>query len=160
MTFQPAINAIDPTVPDVKFTYVSAGNESALRDCRRAIRRSQIVAIDTETTGHTLVGTTVLLGIPYGTKCRILSVSTDDGTWVIDCFAIDPSMVVRALHGRKLIAHNWAYDAQFLCQYGFNPSKAKLRDTFLLSFLLHCGTKKKNNLGYVMQKYLKIGILQ
>lgn len=158
MTFQPAINAIDLTVPDVKFTYVSAGNESALRDCRRAIRRSQIVAIDTETTGCSIVGTTTLLGIPYGTKCRILSVSTDDGTWVIDCFAIDPSMVVRALHGRKLIAHNWAYDAQFLCQYGFNPSKAKLRDTFLLSFLLHCGTKKKNSLGYVMQKYLKIGM--
>jgi len=158
MTFQPAINAIDPTVPDVKFTYVSAGNESALRDCRRAIRRSHIVAIDTETTGCSIVGTTTLLGIPYGTKCRILSVSTDDGTWVIDCFAIDPSMVVRALHGRKIIAHNWAYDAQFLCQYGFDTKKAKLRDTVILSFLLHCGTKKKNSLGYVMQKYLKIGM--
>lgn len=158
MKFQAAINKIDPTVPDVKFTYVTAGNESALRDCRRAVRRSQIIAIDTETTGCSKVGNTVLLGIPYGTKCRILSVSTDDGTWVIDCFAIDPSMVVRALHGRKIIAHNWAYDAQFLCQYGFDIKKAKLRDTMILSFLLHCGTKKKNRLDYVMQKYLKIGM--
>lgn len=158
MTFQPAINAIDPTKPAVSFIHVAAGNESALRDCVRSIRRSSVVAIDTETTGQSYVGNTLLLGVAYGTKCRILSVSTDDGTWVIDCFAIDPSMVVRALHGRKVVAHNWAYDYQFLAQYGFQRTKARLRDTFILSFLLHCGTKKKNNLGYVMQKYLKIGM--
>ncbi len=158
MQFVQAVNAIDPSSPTIRYNLIVAGGESELRACVRSIRNSPVVAVDTETTGCTMVGTTTVLGAAYGTRCRLVSVSTNDGTWVIDCFAIDPSPVVRALHDRKVVAHNWAFDAQFLMQYGFQPGKAKLRDTYILSFLLHCGTNKRNNLGYVMQKYLRVGM--
>lgn len=130
------------------YTYVT--EQEGVNECAREIRRSKYIAIDTETTG---------LRPYHGDRVRLLSVSCDTGrTWVLDCFSVDPRKCIRSLAGKKVVAHNWAFDANFLSQYGWKFERTKLRDTHILGFLLHCGSGRKSNLGYLLQRYLGLNV--
>jgi len=95
-----------------------------------AIEESTYVAIDLETTGlNALVDRIRLLS---------LSVDTVDGgrfSYLVDCFAVDPSPLFPAMASAVLIGHNLAFDLAFLSRRGFQPGQ--VRDTMLLSQVLY-----------------------
>jgi len=130
------------------YTYVTT--QEGVNECAREIRRSKYIAIDTETTG---------LRPYHGDRVRLISVSCCTGrTWVLDCFSVDPRKCLRSLRNKKVVAHNWAFDANFLHQYGWRFESCKLRDTFILGFLLHCGSGKNAKLGYLLHRYLGLDL--
>jgi DNA polymerase-1 len=91
----------------------------------QAIDESVRVGVDTETTGLD----------PRLDRVRLLSLATDRGTWLVDCFAVNPSRLWDMLAKRTLIFHNGLFDLQFLRRMGLEPGPAA--DTFLFSRLLH-----------------------
>ena len=59
------------------------------------------------------------------------------GTFLIDCFAVHPGPLFDALGGRPVVAHNAAFDLQFLRALGFEPGE--VQDTMLMSQVLYAG---------------------
>jgi DNA polymerase-1 len=85
--------------------------------------------LDTETTGLNA----------RTDRARLLSLVTDRGTYLIDCFAVDPAPLWDVLAERPVVMHNGLFDLQFLRRLGFEPGA--VHDTMLLSRLLH-GTRR------------------
>jgi DNA polymerase-1 len=88
-----------------------------------------VVGLDVETTGLD----------PRVDRVRLLSLATDRGTFLVDCFAVDPRPLWDTLAEKTLIGHNLAFDLSSLTALGFAPGP--VGDTMLLSRLLH-GTRK------------------
>jgi DNA polymerase-1 len=109
--------------------YTLVRSADGLRTVSQALDESDVVGLDTETTGLD----------PRADRVRLLQLATDRGVFVVDCFAADPRPLFDALAGKELVAHNAAFDLQFLARLGFAPDT--VRDTMLLSQLLH-GTRK------------------
>jgi DNA polymerase I-like protein with 3'-5' exonuclease and polymerase domains len=97
----------------------------------QAVDESVRVGLDTETTALS----------PRDGKVRLLSLATDRGTWLIDCFAVDPRPLFPLLAERPLVFHNGLFDLSFLRPLGFEPGPVP--DTLLLSRLLHGGRHPK-----------------
>jgi DNA polymerase-1 len=113
-----------------------------------ALEGTALVGLDIETTGLD----------PRADRVRLLSVATDtiDGgtfTYLIDCFAVDPSPLWEALAGKELVLHNAAFDLAFLARRGFAPA-GKVRDTMLLAHLLTAGTTEKVGLADCCKRWL------
>jgi DNA polymerase-1 len=104
--------------------------ESDLAMVLAALDESSRVAIDVETTG--LDSRT--------DRVRLLSLATDRGVYVLDCFAVDPRPLFGPLAELPLIGHNLLFDLQFLSALGFEPGAA-VHDTMLLSQMLD-GTRR------------------
>jgi ribonuclease D len=83
------------------------------------------VGLDIETTGLD----------PRQDRVRLLSLATDRGVYVVDCFAVDPRPLFEPLAALPLMGHNLLFDLQFLAGLGFEP-RAAVHDTMLLSQLL------------------------
>jgi len=85
------------------------------------------VALDLETTGLD----------PRRHRIRLLTLATKRGTWIVDCFEIDPRPLFPVLAQKELVIHNALFDLGFLCQIGFELAEdGKVLDTMLLSQLL------------------------
>jgi DNA polymerase I len=121
-----------------------------------AIDESVLVGLDTETTG---------LDSRAG-RVRLLSLATDRGTYLIDCFRVDPAPLWDALAEKPLVAHNGLFDLQFLRALGFEPGE--VRDTMLESQVLYAGDRAemfkygladcvKRELGQVLDKAEQAG---
>jgi DNA polymerase I-like protein with 3'-5' exonuclease and polymerase domains len=95
----------------------------------QAVEESVRVGVDCETTGLN----------PRTDRVRLLSLATDRGIYLIDCFAVDPAPLRDVLAERCVVFHNGLFDLQFLRRMGFVPGP--VADTFLLSRLLH-GTRR------------------
>jgi DNA polymerase-1 len=93
----------------------------------QALDESQLVGLDTETTGLST----------RTDRVRLLSLATDRGTYPVDCFAVDPSPLWEALAGKALAIHNAAFDLAFLARLGFVPGPA--HDTLLMARLVAAG---------------------
>jgi DNA polymerase-1 len=107
---------------------------SALPTVAAAIDNTALVGLDVETTGLD----------PRKDQVRLLSLTCDnfDGarnTYLLDCFAVDPSPLWEALAGKELVIHNAAFDLAFLAALGLKPGK--VQDTMILSQLVY-GTRK------------------
>src|SRR5262245_5127404 len=101
-----------------------------------AVGETAAVGLDTETTGLD----------PRADRVRLLSLARDttDGgtfTYLIDCFAVDPSPLWSALAEKELVAHNAAFDLGFLAKLGYTPA-ARVHDTMLLAQLVTAGTNQ------------------
>jgi DNA polymerase-1 len=94
-----------------------------------ALDKSETVGIDVETSGLD----------PRKDRLRLLSLSTDRGTWLVDAFTVDIRPLFGLLAERTLIAHNASFDVGFLASLGFEPGR--VRCTMVLSQLLY-GTRK------------------
>ena len=97
-----------------------AGLASSLEDVAR-------VALDLETTGLD----------PRRDRVRLLTLATEGGTWIVDCFELDPRPIFSVLAEKELIIHNALFDLGMLSEVGFELSEnAKVIDTMLLSQML------------------------
>jgi DNA polymerase-1 len=100
------------------------------------------VGIDLETTGLN----------PRTDRVRLLSLSTERGTYLIDASRVDVRELFDHLAEKPLIAHNGAFDLGFLARLGFAPGV--VRDTMILSQLLRAGTNDKHKLLLCVQREL------
>jgi hypothetical protein len=64
------------------------------------LRRAGVVAVDLETVGLN----------PATLKVRIISLMTEEGTWLVDCLEVDPASGLLALTGKTLVFHNALFD--------------------------------------------------
>jgi DNA polymerase-1 len=113
-----------------------------------ALDDTALVGLDLETTGLD----------PRADRVRLLSLALDtiDGgtfTYLVDCFAVDPSPLWEVLVGKELVLHNAAFDLAFLARLGFTPA-GKVRDTMLLAQLLMAGTLERVTLSACCQRWL------
>ena len=112
-------------LPDAEPVLVStpAGVEGLVRELRAAGR----VGLDLETTGLD----------PRRDRARLLTLATERGVWVVDCFGVDPSPLFPTLAQKELLIHNAALDLGFLARMGFEVGEdGAVIDTMLLSQLL------------------------
>lgn len=107
-----------------------------------ALDESPRVGVDLETTGLN----------PRTDRIRLLSLATDRGTFVIDCFAVDPRPLFDQLAERELVLHNGVFDLGFLARLGFVPGA--VRDTMLLSRLLYGTRGTSHKLGPCVEREL------
>jgi DNA polymerase I len=114
--------------------YVLISDPAKLQSVLGAIDESAQVGLDCETVGLN----------PRTGRVRLLSLATDRGTWVIDCFAVDPSPLWEALAERPVVGHNLVFDLSFLAGLGFTPGP--VRDIMILSQLLHAGLRESHKL--------------
>ena len=115
-----------PTEPPTAWQFVR--NQTDLASVIQAVDESVRVGVDTETTGLN----------PRTDRVRLLTLATDRGAWIVDCFAVDPRPLFEVLIERPLVMHNAVFDLGFLLRLGFVPGV--VHDTILLSRLLH-GTR-------------------
>jgi len=93
------------------------------------ILSSEAAALDLETTGLD----------PRRDRIRLLSLATAGGTWLVDCFAIDPEPILGALKEKRLVIHNAAFDLGFLHnEFGYEH-EGEVIDTMLLAQILDGG---------------------
>jgi DNA polymerase-1 len=114
--------------------YLLVSDPAGLPAVVAALDNTALVGLDTETTGLD----------PRADRIRLLSLAVDtiDGgrfTYLLDCFAVDPSPLWESLAEKELVSHNAAFDLLFLARMGFTPC-AKVHDTMPLARLLVAGT--------------------
>jgi len=91
------------------------------------IQLAEIVGVDLETTGLN----------PRIDRIRLISIATAEGTWLIDCFEVDPHPLFDVLAHKTLVMHNGAFDLGFLFAVGFEFTEgAEVMDTMLMSQIL------------------------
>src|SRR5262249_39911781 len=98
--------------------YVLVTDPADLRMLATAVEGTALVRLDCEPTGLA----------PRADRVRLLSLccdTTDGGTvtYVLDCFALDPSPLWEALGGRPVVAHNALFDLGMLARLGFVPGE-------------------------------------
>jgi hypothetical protein len=90
---------------------------------------TEVEGFDLETTGLS----------PIEDKVRLLSLRAGDETFLIDCFAVEPSPVLEVLKDKVLYIHGAEFDLPFLYHaYGFVPTKTPI-DTLQLSQVTRAG---------------------
>lgn len=142
------IPAPDPILDDAQPSRTLITNAKDLPMVTQAIDDSRMVAMDLETTG---------LG-PRADKTRLITLATDRGTYLVDCFRVDPSVLWPFLGtDRELIFHNAYFDLAFLAELGFIPT-CPVHDTMILAALLAAGTWDKVGLKDCCQRYLGTAI--
>ena len=98
-----------------------------MRSVTDEIRSAEVIGIDVETTGLD----------PRTDRVRLISLSTAEGSWLIDCFEVDPHPLFEVLGQKKLLMHNGQFDISFLSAMGLEIEEgAEILDTMLLSQLL------------------------
>ena len=86
-----------------------------------------MLALDLETTGLS----------PRNDRVRLISLATPQGTWLIDCFAVDPRRLFGVLSKKTLVIHNALFDLSFLFELGFELGEGgEVIDTMLMSQIL------------------------
>jgi DNA polymerase-1 len=113
-----------------------------------ALEETTLVGLDVETTGLD----------PRRDRVRLLSVccDTNDGgrfSYLVDCFAVDPAPLWKALSGKALVLHNAAFDLAFLARMGFAPEGAA-HCTLSLSRVLYAGLLEKHGLEDCVRREL------
>ncbi len=101
--------------------------QASVKDLLAALRDAECVGLDLETTG---------LG-PREHRVRLLTLDTEQGTWTVVCFKVDPSPLFPILAQKKLLIHNALFDLSFLSQMGFEMEEGgEVVDTMLTAQLL------------------------
>jgi DNA polymerase I-like protein with 3'-5' exonuclease and polymerase domains len=103
--------------------------QAGLERVAAALRAAKTVGLDTETTGLD----------PRADRVRLLSLHTPAGTFLVDCFAVDPAPLFGPLAGVEVVGHNLLFDLQFLARLGFAPGR--VWDTMLASQVLEAGDR-------------------
>ncbi|MHB1424764.1 MAG: DNA polymerase [Gemmataceae bacterium] len=126
-------------------TYRLIADAAELMKAEKAIRRSQRIAVDLETTGLD----------SRKDRVRLLQLATERGVFIVDAFAVDPAPLWPALAGKEVVFHNAHFDVLFLHSLGFDFSIITIRDSLIQSVLLTAGDRSQRNaLAAVAERYL------
>jgi hypothetical protein len=119
-------HAGDPCVnPTRKHALIATQEQVA--ELATSLGTATLVALDLETTGLD----------PRGDRIRLLTLATERGAWLVDCFEVDPRPLFPVLAETTLAIHNALFDLGFLFQMGFEPGEhGGVLDTMLLSQML------------------------
>jgi DNA polymerase III epsilon subunit-like protein len=120
-------NTTDAKPKEIRRTLVT--NPEQLAEVMADLKDVGLVALDLETTGLN----------PRKDSTRLLSLATNDATYIVDCQSVDPAELFPILTERTVVAHNALFDLGFLSSLGFEPGK--VADTMILSQLLYAGAK-------------------
>ncbi|MBD0327849.1 MAG: hypothetical protein ICV68_15555, partial [Pyrinomonadaceae bacterium] len=104
-------------------------DRSQLARVTSALAKSDTIALDLETTGLD----------PRRDSIRLLSLATEDATYIVDCQSVDPAELLPTLRQTTLVAHNALFDLGFLASLGF--VQGNVADTMIFSQLLYAGSK-------------------
>src|SRR5215211_8301947 len=114
-------------VPDDREPPSLITTEHELRSVTDEIRSAEVIGIDLETTGLN----------PRTDRVRLISLSIAEGSWLIDCFKVDPHPLFSVLSRKKLLMHNGQFDLGFMSAMGFEIEEGtEILDTLLLSRIL------------------------
>ena len=114
-------------VPDDREPPSLITTEHELRSVTDEIRSAEVIGIDLETTGLN----------PRTDRVRLISLSIAEGSWLIDCFKVDPHPLFSVLSRKKLLMHNGQFDLGFMSAMGFEIEEGtEILDTMLLSRIL------------------------
>jgi hypothetical protein len=103
------------------------GTDSDLQVLVEELRGADRLALDLETTGLD----------PHTDRIRLISLSTAEGSWLVDCFEVDPRPLFPVLADKTLNMHNGLFDLGFLSEMGFELGESgRVLDTMLMSQLL------------------------
>lgn len=117
----------DAAHPDLDGDAQLVRTEADLQALAEKLQGTERVALDLETTGLD----------PREDQVRIISVTTTQGTWLVDCFEIDPRPLFSMLAEKELVAHNALFELGFLAEMGFELGEVgRVLDTMLLSQVL------------------------
>ncbi len=94
------------------------------------MKSAPVIGLDLETTGLD----------PRRDQIRLLSLATQGGTWLVDCFAMDPRPLLAALTKKTLVVHNAMHDLLFLRHLGY-VHRGRAVDTMILSRMIHAGER-------------------
>ena len=101
--------------------------EASLQTLAVELQSAERVALDLETTGLD----------PREDQVRIISLTTTQGTWLIDSFEVDPRPLFPVLAEKTLIMHHGLFDLGFLTEMGFELGEGgRVLDTMLMSQIL------------------------
>ena len=85
------------------------------------------VALDSKTTGPD----------PREDRIRLITLATERGTWLVDCFKVDPRPLFPVLTQKEIVVHDGLHNLGFLFRMGFEPGgNGKVIDTMLMSQML------------------------
>jgi ribonuclease D len=91
-----------------------------------SLAEARRVALDLETTGLD----------PSRDKVRLLTLATEQSSWIIDCFEVDPRPLFPVLAEKQLLIHNALFDLGMLTEMGFELGEdGEVIDTMLMSQL-------------------------
>lgn len=91
------------------------------------LRGAEVVAVDLETIGLN----------PASLRVRIISITTQGGTWLVDCFEVDPAPLLSVLSGKTLVFHNALFDLTVLALMGLDLERVgEIVDTLVTSRLV------------------------
>ncbi len=109
----------------VQYTLITT--QEQLADVVADLEYVDLLALDLETTGLN----------PRKDRVRLISISTAAGTWLVDCFAVDPKPLFPVLAEKRLVFHNALFDLGFLYEMGFELGDGgEVIDTMLMSQVL------------------------
>ncbi len=111
--------------------YTLVRGSADLRTVLQALDETDVVGLDTETTGLDI----------RSDRVRLLQLATDRGVYLVDCFTVDPRPLFDLLAEKVVVAHNALFDLGFLGALGFVPGT--VHDTMLLSQLVNGLRQKK-----------------
>lgn len=144
-----------PTVPTSEIqdplpspAYVCVFSESGLESVMAALIDAPAVALDTETTGLS----------PRKDRLRLLTLATTTGTWIIDGDRVSPRPLFPLLMDKPIVCHNATFDLGFLAALGFEPDPRMVRDTMMMSQILHAGDGARHNLAEVVKRELGLEV--
>jgi hypothetical protein len=128
-TAQPKTPVPAPNLSSLKATrkYALITEPDQVTELRTYLGAATRVALDLKTTGLD----------PRRDRLRLLTLTTEQGSWLLDCFKVDPRPLFPILTEKELVIHDALLYLGFLFQMGFEPSEnGSVLDTMLISQLL------------------------
>lgn len=126
--------------------YLLIKDNDNLKIAYENILNSDVVAVDTETTGLD----------PYTSKVRLIQFASENYSYIIDCFCFDDLSILNEIFSQPKpvkIFHNAKFDIKMLkCHYNFEFEN--IFDTMLASQIISAGISNKHNLRDVAQRYI------
>lgn len=126
--------------------YILIKDQENLKIACENIANSEVVAVDTETTGLD----------PFTSKIRLIQFASDDYSYIVDCFCFDDLSILNSIFSQIKpikIFHNAKFDIKMLMHH-YNFQFDNIFDSMLASQIISAGIHNKHSLKEVAERYL------